>query len=44
MLPGEAELPTYSSAEPDTLCEHYGSAKITNDGCELLAALDAVEE
>jgi hypothetical protein len=36
-------LPTYGNAELDTLCEHDGSAKVTNDGCELPAALDAVE-
>ena len=42
-LPGEADLPTYGNAELDTLCEHYGSAKVTNDGCELPAALDSEE-
>ena len=39
----EADLPTYGNAELDTLCEHYGSAKVTNDGCELPAILDAEE-
>ena len=38
-MPGEVDLLTYGIAELDTLCEHYGSAKVTNDGCELPAAL-----
>ena len=42
-LPGEADLPTYGNAELDTLCEHYGSSKVTNDGSELPATLDAEE-
>ena len=42
-LPGEADLPIYGNAELDTLCEHYGSAKVTNDGYELPATLDAEE-
>ena len=33
-------MPTYGNAELDTLCEHYGSAKLNNDGCELPAALN----
>ena len=39
-FPSEAELPTYGNAELDTLCEHYGSTKLNNDGCKLPAALN----
>ena len=43
ILPGEAELPIYGNTELDTLCERYGSAKVTSDGCELPAAIDSDE-